>query len=114
MNQLSVNPYEPIYDFSNRLLHLCYAFPKQYMDRDFFRKMFKHLVWIYLNKCEYKPPYVPLSPTFINCETPIISEEEPIVPFVPCAPPFLVEIWMPPCDNVEVGKSRNKISDSPS
>jgi len=39
------------------------------------------------------------------------SKEEHTIPFVPCPPPFLVPIWVPPGDDVEVGKSRNLIVD---
>jgi len=38
-----------------------------------------------------------------------ISWEEPIIPFSPI-PPFIVLIWVPPCNDVEVGKSIDQIS----
>lgn len=38
-----------------------------------------------------------------------ISWEEPIIPFSPI-PPFIVPIWVPPCNDVEVGKSIDQIS----
>jgi len=47
----------------------------------------------------------------VNHETPLILEEEPIIPFVPC-PPFPVVMWVPPCCDCKVGKSKNQISNS--
>jgi len=83
---------ESIQDFDNRFLHLCYDFPKEDMDLDFFKKNFEPLVQIFLNQCESKTPDVLVLPTFRNCETPQISKEEPSIPFFPFHPPFLVPI----------------------
>jgi len=44
INQLRMNPNESIDDFSNIFLHLCYEFTKEYMDWDFFKHKFEHLV----------------------------------------------------------------------
>lgn len=101
---------ESIENFYNIFLHLHYEFVEEDTYWDLFKHTFKHLVWISLNQFEYKPPYVHVSPTFVSCETPPISEEEPTFYFVPCLPPFPVPILMPPCYSVEVGKSINQIS----
>ena len=49
--------------------------------------------------------------TYVDHETPQICEEEPTIPFVPFPPSFSVPIWVPPCDDVEVGKYESKIVD---
>jgi len=108
INQLRMNPNESIDDFYKRFLYLCYEFLGENLDWDFLKVEFESLARISLHG-EYKPPDVYVPQTFVNCETPLIPEEEPTIPFVPCPPPFRVPIWVPPCDNVEVGKSINQI-----
>lgn len=48
-------------------------------------------------------------PTYVGHETLEICEEEPTIMFVPCPPPFPEPIWVPPDDDVEVGKFENRI-----
>jgi len=60
---------------------------------------------------ESQPPNVFSLPTFLNHETPPISEEEPTIPFVYYPPPFPLPIWVPLGDDVKVGKSRNSTVD---
>lgn len=68
------------------------------------------MVHIYFHG-ESEPPDVSASPMFVNHEIPLISEEEPTIPFFPF-PHFPMPIWVPPGDNVEVGKFENQIADS--
>lgn len=37
MNHLRMEPNESVGDFSDRFIHLCYGFPEEYMDWDFFK-----------------------------------------------------------------------------
>lgn len=96
---------ESIEDFSNWFFHLCYEFLEEDIDWDFFKKKFECLVHISLHG-EPEPPNVLASPTFVNHETPLILEEEPTNPCVPCLPPFSILVCVPPCDDVKVGKSQ--------
>lgn len=106
-----MKPDESIKDFSNRILHLCYEFPEEDVYWDYFKEKFWHLAQISLKQFESKPPDHPALPNFENHETPLISKEEPTIPFAPYPPPFLVRMWVPPCDDVKVGKSGNQIVD---
>lgn len=58
---------------------------------------------------EFVPPYVSTSQTLVNHETPLISEEESMIHFAPCPPPFSVPLWVPPHNGAKVGNSRNQI-----
>lgn len=108
IDQLRMDPDESVEDFSNRFLNLCYEFPEEDMYRYFLKQNFKHLFHISLHG-ESKQPYVSSSSTLVNQETPIILDEEPIIPFVPCPPPFAVPMWVPPCNDYKVGKSTHQI-----
>jgi len=46
-----------------------------------------------------------------NRETPQYFEEEHLIPFVPCRPPFLVPMWVPLGDDVKVGRNENQTND---
>lgn len=56
-----------------------------------------------------KPSNVYTLQTLVNHKTPLILEEEPIVPFVPYPHPFLAPIWVPCCDNGRFRKFANQI-----
>jgi len=74
-----------------------------------YKKKFQHLVHISLNQFESKHPNFFTFPTLVNHETPLISKEEPINPFVAFPPPFSVSMWVPPYDDYKVWKSKNQI-----
>jgi len=111
INELRMKYNESIEVFFNQFLHFCYEFPKEDIDWDFFKQKFEHLVHISFHG-ESKPPNVSSSPTLVNRETPLISEEGPNIYFVPCPPLFQVPIGVLLFINVEVGKSINQIVDS--
>lgn len=103
-----MNPGESIEDLSNLFLHLCYEFPEEDVDWDFFKQKFQFLVHVSLHD-ELEPPNVSTSPTLANRETPLISKEEFTTPFVLYPPPFPVPMRVSPCDNNKVGKSLNQV-----
>lgn len=79
---------ESIKDFSNIFLHMFYEFPEEDMDWDLFKEKFQRLVQISLEQSEFESLVDNDLPTFINHETPLIPDEEPTSPFVPCPPPI--------------------------
>lgn len=98
-------------DFLYRFIHLYYEFPEGVVDSDFIKEKFQSLILLTLRYFESKLPNDSPPPTYANHETHQSFEEEPTIPFVPCPPPFLIPIWVSPCDDVEVGKSVNQIFD---
>jgi len=113
INLLTMKPKESIEDFSDRFLYLYCQISEEDMNQYFLKQEFECLVLISLHS-EPKPPDFPTSPPLVSHGTPLISEEEPIIPFVPCPPPFPVPIRVPPCGDYEVGKSANLILNPPS
>ena len=75
------------------------------------RKKIQSLILFTLKSFEFQPPDNSNLPTSVNHETTLILEEEPNIHFVPCPPPFSLPIWVPPSDDVKVGKSENQIVD---
>lgn len=59
--------------FANRFIQLCYEFPKEDMDWDYFKEKFQHLAQISLKQSESKPPHVSTLLNFGNQEIPLIS-----------------------------------------
>jgi len=55
INQLIMKPNESTEDFANQFLHLCYEFPKEEIDWDFFKQKFECLVHLSFYG-ESKPP----------------------------------------------------------
>lgn len=89
ISQLRMKPNELVEDFPERFLHLCYEFLGEDTYLDLFKNNFECFINISLHG-ESKPLDVYYSPTRENHETPLILEEEPVIPFVPYPPPFLV------------------------
>jgi len=71
INQLIMKPNESIKDLYDHFLNLCYEFPEENMDWDFFKQNFKCLVHMYLHG-ESKPADVSSSQTPINRHNPLI------------------------------------------
>lgn len=113
INLLRMKPIESVEDFYDRFLHLCCEIFEEDMNQDFLKQEFEHLVLISLQG-ELKPPDFSTPSTLVNHETPLILEEESTTPFSPCPPPFLVSMWVPPCDNKKVKKSTNQTPNPPS
>ena len=101
-----MKPNESVEDFSDQFLHLCCEIYEYDINQDFLKQKFERLVLISLHG-EPEPPIFPTSSTLVSHETPLISEEEPSIPFVSCPHPFLVPMGVPPCSVCEVGKSEN-------
>jgi len=97
-----MEPSKLVEDFVDRFLHLYYEIPKYLVNFDFLREEFKCLV----HSSQYgEPPDFPSSLTLADHEAPQIAEEEPNTPFFPCPPPFLVMMWVTPCNDCKDEKN---------
>lgn len=102
---------ESVEDFLHQFLHLCYEFPKGEVDSNFIIEKFHSLILLTLRSFEFKRLDDFPFPTFSNHEAPQSSEDEPTIPLFPCPHPFPVLVFVPPSDDVDVGKNGNQIVD---
>lgn len=108
INLLRMEPNESVEKFSNRFLHLCYEISEEDLNWDFLKQEFERLVRV-SSYSEPEPLDFSSSPTLTDHEAPQIVEEEPNTTFVPCPPPFLVPMWVPPCSDCKVEESAQHV-----